>query len=107
MKKIALFVMISAAASFCGCSKPVPDISTVRINLVLDIMDLTRSGRHAEAVVKIRKLRRLDPSNIYLPELETVEQSNADLREVNILLHKDDRETATKLLRKAVLDPVC
>lgn len=102
MKKFLPFFLLSAVLAFCGCSKPVPDISAVRINLVLDIMDLVRAERHADAVVKIRKLRQLEPTNIYLPELELVEKANADLQKVNELLHRDDRKAATEMLQKMV-----
>ena len=102
MKKNVLKAAAVMTLLLCGCSEPAPDMSTVRTNLVLDILDLTRSNRHDEAAVKIQKLRQLDPTNIYLPELESVERSNGDLQKVNALLHKDDRDGATKLLRKMV-----
>ena len=98
-------VLFFCSLVFCigsGCSESAPDMASVRPNLALDIFELVKRGKHQEAAVKIRKLRELDPTNVYLPELESVEISNAELQKVDSLLKADKRKEATAMLQTVI-----
>jgi|GEM_PF-1966548 len=86
---------------FSGCSKKTEEMRTVRPKLVLDIFKLIKQEKHDEAVVQIKKLKELEPTNTHLPVLEEVEKNNSDLKKINELLREKEKQTeATDQLKK-------
>lgn len=96
--------MILSIIFSCGCADPAPDRSTVRTSLIFDIFELTKRKNYKDAVVKIRKLRDLDKTNSFLPELESVTIANQNLQEVDRLLQQNQREAATIKLHQVIRD---
>ncbi len=103
MKKLFLFLFVMILFVLAGCSKQPEEMSTVRINLILDIFKLIKQNRHEEAYIKVKKLRELDPTNVHLPVLEEVEKENSELQKLNILLSdKRKQAKAIEYLKKIV-----
>ena len=103
MKQIVMLILsVMTAVMFTGCSKPAPDMDSIRTNLVLEIFELVKREKHADAVVKIQKLRELDRTSVSLPELESVEKANRDLQKVNRLLEQNKRKEAQEMLNSVI-----
>ena len=103
MKKLFLFLFVMILFVLAGCSKQPEEMSTVRINLILDIFKLIKQNRHEEAYIKVKKLRELDPTNVHLPVLEEVEKENSELQKLTILLSdKRKQAKAIEYLKKIV-----
>lgn len=102
IRRITLSVLLIAAFGFTGCSKKQEQMSTVRPYLILEIFELNQQNKHREALMKIRKLRELDQTNVLLPVLEANTLSNAELREVNQLMYHNKRKEAELLLKNII-----
>lgn len=97
---IFIFLFCISAGLFSGCSEqPKDKMNVVRQKLVLEILNLTAQKRHDEAATKIRKLQEVDPKRDYLPLLEEVERSNAELSRMNNLLKQNKHEEIERYLK--------
>lgn len=101
MKRYFALCFLIPVMMFTGCSKEPEEMRTVRPELILDIFKSIKQDRHDEAVVQVKKLRELEPTNTYLPILEEVEKNNSDLKKINELLREKEKETeATDQVKK-------
>ena len=104
IRYILLFFTVCGVIFFSGCSEKPEKMNTVRPRLILEIFELSKREKHEEAVVKIRKLREIDQTNVFLPLLEGVESSNAELQKINRLMSENKRDDAGKKLKDLTAD---
>lgn len=79
MRRFLLQVLagICAAVCFSGCSrKEVPPPPRTQPELLLEIYDAARNHQYNAALLKIQKMRALDPTSVFLSELENTIRFN-------------------------------
>ena len=89
MRRFLLQVLtgICAAVFFSGCSrKEVPPPPRTQPELLLEIYDAARKQQYNAALLKIQKMRALDPTSVFLAELENTIRFNRMSGVVNTYL---------------------
>ena len=70
-------VCLSAAVWTAGCAKQkAPPPPRTQPELLLEIYDAARRQQYEAALIKIQKMRALDPTNVFLAEVENVIKFN-------------------------------
>ncbi len=71
-------LLIALPCLFCSCRKgsQAPELPSSRSEVVLDLFRNLEKKDHELALKKIEKLRLIDPSSVFLAELEIVERNN-------------------------------
>ena len=88
------------AALLSGCSKrEVPPPPKTQPELLLEIYDAARKQQYNAALLKIQKMRALDPTNVFLSELENTVRFNRLTAVVNAYLQMGKFEEALNALQ--------
>lgn len=88
------------AALLSGCSKrEVPPPPKTQPELLLEIYDAARKQQYNAALLKIQKMRALDPTSIFLSELENTVRFNRLTAVVNAYLQMGKFEEALNALQ--------
>ena len=90
MKRFLLQVLagICAAVFFSGCSrKEVPPAPKTQPELLLEIYDAARKQQYNAVLLKIEKMRALDPTSVFLADLENTIRFNRLSAVVNTYLN--------------------
>ena len=104
MLRIVSICVALALALFCGaCAKKrAPDPPKSRMQLTIELFEALDSGDHKTALVKIERLREIDPSNIFLAKLNKHEAARAHLTGVQAMLDEGDLPGAERELARVV-----
>lgn len=101
MKLAKPFIFLSMTALgvllLAGCGQgPPPDPPKSRTDLVLDILEALERRDHKVALKKVERLRELDPTNVFLANLEILERNNSIIIEAQEEINKGDLSGALK-----------
>ena len=97
--RLGLIVLCALTAVTAGCSrqKPPPPPKT-QPELLLGIYDAARRQQYEATLVKIQKMRALNPSSVFLAELENIIRFNRLTAVVNTYLRMGNFESALNAL---------
>ena len=89
------FFAVLAVLSSSGCSRQkVPQPPKTQPELLLEIYDAARKQQYNAATLKIQKMRALDPTNVFLAELENTIRFNRMTAVVNTYIDMGKFEAA-------------
>ena len=92
-------ICLAALAVISGCGKNnVPPPPKTQPELMLEIYDTTRKQEYNAALLKIQKMRAMDPTSVVLPELENVIHFNRLTAVVNQYLQMGKFDEALNAL---------
>ena len=93
-------ICLSTAAAAAGCSKQeIPPPPRTQPELLLEIYDAARRQQYNAALLKIQKMRALDPTSVFLAELENTIHFNRMTAVVNTYLQMGKFEEALNALQ--------
>lgn len=93
---VSVFVIL-ISFFICGCGKartPAPAPPRTRSQLVLELFSALEAGDHKTALSKTIRLRKLEPNNVFLHQLKSIEENNIIIENVQALLDKDELDKA-------------
>ncbi len=99
---LAAAVLSLLLASGCGKKAEVYDPPNSRAELVIELNKALLRKDHASAVKKVERLRKLDPSNVFLANLEISERNNGIIAEAQELLDKGDYDSAARRIGESM-----
>lgn len=78
-KNLSLLILFAFSVFLLnGCGKkPPPDPPKSQPELILGILDALKNKQHQVALKKIERLRELEPTNVFVANLEILEKNNA------------------------------
>ena len=77
-RPLNILLTVGVLSLFAGCGKPIPPPPPKsRSDLVLGILDAVKHKDYTLVLRKISRLRELEPTNVFLANLEISEQNNA------------------------------
>lgn len=92
---------LTALAVISGCSKnDVPPPPKTQPELLLEIYDTARKQEYNAALLKLQKMRAMDPTSVILPELENVIHFNRLSAIVNTYLQMGKFEEALNAIQQ-------
>ena len=98
---VCLAVLLSS-----GCSKQkVPPPPKTQPELLLEIYDAARKQQFNAALLKIQKMRALDPTSVFLAELENTIRFNRMTAVVNTYINTGKFEAALHSIQEYEKDP--
>ena len=110
LMKLKRFLNILFTASlllvFSGCGKkPPPPPPKSRSELVLEVLDAVKHKNHTLALRKISRLRELEPTNVFLANLEILEQNNIIIVLAQKEINKKDLKSALGKINEGIKKP--
>lgn len=102
--KYAGAVLLSATLVFlagCGRKKP-SDPPKSRSELVLEILELLKNKEHELAMKKVGRLREIDPTNVFLANLEIAERNNMIIVQAQEEVNKGDLVRALEKINEGI-----
>ena len=94
-------VCLSAAVWTAGCAKQkAPPPPRTQPELLLEIYDAARRQQYEAALIKIQKMRALDPTNVFLAEVENVIKFNRLTAVVNQYLQMGKFDEALNAIQQ-------
>lgn len=86
-----------------GCGKAAPPAPPKsRTDLVLDILETLDHRNHAVALKKVERLRELDPTNVFLANLEILERNNVIITEAQEEINRGDLPGALEKVNEGI-----
>ncbi len=102
------FLYVLATFTGCGKREKTFEPPSTRAKLVIGLFDSLEKKNHDLSLKKIEKLRVLDPSNVFLANLEMIEKNNIVVCEVQKDINDGNlagsRERIEKIMRKIGID---
>jgi len=80
-----LFITVTFMGTGCG-KKAAPDPPKSRTELTAELFEALGAKDHKTALLKIERLRELDPASVFLAKLEMIERNNASIQDVQELV---------------------
>ena len=94
-------ICLAALAVISGCSRnDVPSPPKTQPELLLEIYDSARKQQYNAALMKLQKMRAMDPSSVVLPEMENVIHFNRLSAIVNRYLQMGKFEEALDAIQQ-------
>lgn len=87
------------ALLFAGCGgETAPAPPTIKQQLVLDTFTALERRDHIMAIKKIARLRELDPTNVFLANLEVLERNNSIIKKAQSKIDENDLKGALEVV---------
>jgi hypothetical protein len=87
-----------------GCSgETVPDPPLIKSKTVLDTFKALEERKHEIAIKKISRLRELDPSNVFLANLEVLERNNSVIKAAQAKIDENDLKGALATVSDGIM----
>jgi len=100
---VLLPVSILGVLLCCGCSqKKSPQAPKSRTGLVLEILKALEDHKHNIVLKKIERLRELDPTNVFLANLEILERNNVIIVQAQDQINKGDLHGALEKVKEGI-----
>jgi hypothetical protein len=99
--KLAFLLAVLCFFSACGKKTPPPPPKS-RSELVLEIFELLKNKDHEVVMKKISRLRELDPTNVFLANLEIVERNNMIICQAQKEINKGDLANALEKINEGI-----
>ncbi|MBN1864536.1 MAG: hypothetical protein JW808_06510 [Victivallales bacterium] len=97
----ALLCLLSLIVS-CGKKDPPAPPRTLP-KVVVETLEALQSGDHKLALVKVERLRELAPTNVFLANLETLEENNVIIVEAQKQIDKADLQGALNIVNEGII----
>jgi hypothetical protein len=87
-----------------GCGREhVPDPPLLKSKIVLDTFKALEDREHEIAIKKISRLRELDPSNVFLANLEVLERNNSVIKAAQAKIDENDLKGALAMISDGIM----
>ena len=94
---------LSLALFIVGCGEDkIPDPPLIRSQTVIDTYNVLEKNEHSVALKKIVRLRKIDPSNVFLANLEVLERNNSVIDEAQLKIDDGDLVSALAIVSAGI-----